>query len=390
MTDKAKETPAAPTEAAVIEKVQKGEKLNDQERELFKGIPQGGIPGITAPVPAKEEAPEDDIEDGPADNEDEQDPGKAAKEDEGEEEAGEEGSEGEEEAPEAGKAKKEAKPGEITEDRKQEILAEANKPDHLVNLGRLKMTPIELGLYWDLRKARKRNDKLQEENETLRIEKIVKSLKEKEEPAKKEGEEEDPLAGKDDEDVLTVADVRKLLAKTAKKEEPKGDAPLRSNEQIRLEKIEADNKLRAQGIEDFNDVVDFAGQVLGKDEEAIAILRDTAKSGGNVAEKTYWLIKGHPAWPEVEKVINEEKGRKGKKEEPKKEPPKTNVERAERIEKNDKKIKTTGTGSATTDRSKEYTHSEIAAMTADDIRRLPKETRQAILRKYGSTPNMSV
>ena len=359
MTEIKTETVAEPKQTAVInekgivEKASKGEELTSQEREVLKGIP------------AKQTASEEPIE---------------AEESETEEVVEEEVKEEvvEEKKPEPIKVEEKK---EVSTDRRALIEAELNKPDNLVDLSKFN-SPIELGLYWDLRKARTKNNRLQEENETLRIEKIVKEIQSK---PKEETKKVDPFEGREDEDILTVADVKKILAN--REEVKQAPPPLRTIDQLRVEKVEAESRLRSKGINDFYDVVDFAEQVLGKDQEAIAILQDTAKSGGNVAEKTYWLIKGHPAWSEVEKVITEENRRKITSSKP---IPKENTERAERIEKNESKVKTTGAGSGSSAVAKEFTVAEIANLTADEVRRMPKETRQAILKKFGSAPNSQI
>jgi hypothetical protein len=364
MTEETK-TVAEPKQTAVInekgivEKASKGEELTPQEREVLKGIP----PKQTAseePIEVEEVEEKEDLsleDDEKATPEEIKDMGEQAKE-------------------EVERVEKK----EVSTDRRALIEAELNKPDNLVDLSKFN-SPIELGLYWDLRKARSKNNRLQEENETLRIEKIVKEIQSK---PKEETKKVDPFEGRDDEDILTVADVKKILA--GREETKQAPPPLRTIDQLRVEKVEAESRLRSKGITDFYDVVDFAEQVLGKDQEAITILQDTAKSGGNVAEKTYWLIKGHPAWSEVEKVITDENRRKITS----KPIPKENTERAERIEKNEAKVKTTGAGSGSSAVAKEFTVAEIANMTAADIRKMPKETRQAILKKFGSAPNSQI
>ena len=345
-------------EKGIVEKASKGEELTSQEREVLKGIP------------AKQTASEEPIE---------------VEESETEEVVEEEEKATPEEIKDMGEQAKaeveRVEKKEVSTDRRALIEAELNKPDNLVDLSKFN-SPIELGLYWDLRKARTKNNRLQEENETLRIEKIVKEIQSK---PKEEVKKVDPFEGREDEDILTVADVKKILA--GREETKQAPPPLRTIDQLRVEKVEAESRLRSKGINDFYDVVDFAEQVLGKDQEAIAILQDTAKSGGNVAEKTYWLIKGHPAWSEVEKVITEENRRKITSSKP---IPKENTERAERIEKNESKVKTTGAGSGSSAVAKEFTVAEIANLTADEVRRMPKETRQAILKKFGSAPNAQI
>lgn len=345
------------TEQTVIEKVQKNEKLNEKESEIFKGIPSGALPNPTPE--GKEEKKETN-----------------------------KGTQEEVKKPEEKTPAENSSSEEIPEDRKKLIQAEIEKPEHLADLSKLK-SPVEIGLYWDLRKARRKNQKLEEELEISRVANVVKDLKSKEEIST---EEDDPLKDKEDEDLLTVADIKKIFAKSKSKPKPqeKPAQPLRTPTELRVEKIEANSILMSKGIEDFNDVIDFAESALKDDKEAIDILRDTAKSGGNVAEKTYWLIKGSPVWPKIEKIISDEKAKSnGKKEPDKKALPKENLDRIKKMEENDGKIKTTGASDGASAETGEYTVEEIRNMTISDIKRLPKKTRMMILEKYGSEPNYS-
>lgn len=339
------------TEQTVIEKVQKGEKLSEQESEVFKGISPEALPrpelGSTAEAPKKQEEKKPD---------------------------------------------ENASAEVITEERKALIAAEVDKPRELHDL--TKFSQVELSLYWDLRKSRRKNQRLEEELEIARVTNVVKDLKAKEEEKEeKTAEDEDPLKDKADDDLLTVADVKKLLASTKPKPKPqeKPVQPLRTPAELRVEKIEAESRLRAKGVEDFHDVIDFAEAALKDDKEAIEILRETAQEGGNTAEKTYWLIKGSAVWPKIEKVIANEKAKtNGAKAPEKKAPPKENIDRVKKLEENDNKIKTTGAAEGASAETGEYTVEEIRNMTISDIRKLPKETRRKILEKYGSEPNYSV
>ena len=53
-------------------------------------------------------------------------------------------------------------------------------------------------------------------------------------------------------------------------------------------------------------------------------------------------------------------------------------------------MKTTGPGTGAAGDTGEYTVEEIKNMTVEDIKKLPRQTRQAILKKFGSEPNYSV
>lgn len=342
-------TVTVPTDSEVIAKVQKGEKLSEEETEIFKSLPKESLPGPTTEDPGKPAAPATKAADAP---------------------------------------KKE----ETTQERRKLIEDELAKPDGTQDLSRF--TPTEVGLYYDLRKQRSKNQKLQDELEISRVENIVQNLKSKEKPPEKAAEEEDPLKtileGMDDGDIPTVGQLKKVVEalKTKKDPAPKQtEQVLRTPEQIRIERVEAAQKLKEKGIEDFAEVIEYAGVVLKDDPDAAEILRDVAKKGGNTVEETYWLIKGHKGWPALEKHLADEKAKAGKT--PAK-PPAENLERAKRMEENENKIRTTGPSTGAPANAKEYSVSEIAQMTHADIRRMNKETRRKILEKYGSEPNYSV
>ena len=346
------------TDQAVIEKVQKGEELSPEETEQFKGLPAGSIPrpGETpaASTPTKTE----------------------------------------DKKPETSAAAS-TETSDVPEERRKIIEAELNKPDHLIDLSKFK-SPVELGLYWDLKKSRRKNQKLEEELEVTRIERIVDGLNRKKETKSSEPIAEtivDPLKDRDPDDIVTVEEARRMIAEATKtkskpaEEKPVAPPPLRTVEQIRIEKVEADAKLRSTGINDLFEVVDFAEAALKDDDEAIEILRDTAKTGGNTVEKTYWLIKGSKTWPEIEKIIHNERVKSGR---ATTKPAEENINRAKKLEENDGKTRTTGAGSGASVSSKEYSVAEISSMTHYDIRKLPKETRIKILEKFGSLPNYTV
>lgn len=363
------------TDASVQLKLEKGEALSPQEQEYVKGNPNGEA--APSPAPSADDDPEAIV------IKKEKEEGAAA--------ATEPAKKPVEEKPipdtSAGGEKKET-----PEERRQLIESEISKPDGQQDL--TKFTDNEIGLYWEQKKLRRRNQKLEEDNEILRVERIARKLKDEQAPPKKEPDGLEFLEGKDDEDMLTVAEARKLHAALKAqpaekaKEDPKPDAkPVRTALEIKVERIEAIEKLKTKGIEDFDDVTQFAADALGQDEDARDILRETAKAGGNVAEKTYWLIKGSKAWPQIKKAIEDEKAKVAKPAETKKAPPAENLDRAKRLAENDGKIKTTGAGSGAGEVG-EYTVEEIAAMSIDDIKSLPKETRKLILKKFGSSPNL--
>lgn len=350
-------------DAAILAKAQRGETLTAAEQDHVAGAPS-------------EAAPE------PAEKEEGNEPGAAVSPSPSKKD-------GEKEPTETGPAAKKEK---TPEERRAEIELDLEKPDHLVNLAGY--TKVERGLYFDLKKARRKNQRIEAENRTLKFSDLKEALKEVLPAAKPEKEEgdDDPLAGRDDDDIVTVAEMRKIMAAknkpaaAAKKEgeEAAAPVPLLSKDSIRIQTIEARSNLKAQGVEDYDDVINFAEWALAGDTEAQEDLREVAKAGGNVLERTYYLITGSKKWPLIEKKLAEEKGPAAKTDAPDPD----HVARAEKIVKNGEKIRTTGStgGGGTTG---EYTVEQIMAMSPREFGALPQKTQDAILLKYGSDPNLS-
>ncbi len=385
MTEQAKDVKLDDT--TILAKAKSGETLTQQEEDHIAGAPNTGI--APEPDPEKGDVKDPEAEEQEADEEitEEDETVKPAATPEptkdGEDEDAESDEEEAEKKPtEQGAAKK--TPAEKPEERRTLINSELEKPDHLVDLSQF--TPVEIGLYWDLKKQRRKNQKLTEENNVLKF-KEIKTKIEKEEAEVKD-DEADPLEGKEDDDLLTVGEIKKLLQpKKAKKEETKS-APIITTDAVRVQKIEAHERLKNKGITDLMEVVDFAESVLGDDPETKEILRETALAGGNVVEKTYWLIKGSTKWPDIEKVLKTEADKRNKKDATKKSTPSPeNIDRAKRIEKNSQKVKTTGGTGGGTAPAGEYSVDEIRNMTVEDFKKLPKKVVDSILHKYGSEPN---
>lgn len=358
------------TEEALGKKVAAGEQLTDPEKEFLKGNPKS----------VEEETPGEEV--------------KAGEETPASEKPGEE------------KSKETPAPKPNPEERRQVIERELEKPDNQQDLS--KFSEAEVGLFIDLRKQREKNRRLTEENDRLRFEKLKTELKEAVTPPKVVVEEEDPLAGREDTDLLTVADVRRILTpkKTTKEEKGGKETPrgLITPEETRAQEITAEQTLKEKGITDFKDVTQHVSYALHDDPEAQEILRGIARNNltaapqdkVNIAEKIYWLVKGSKKWPTIKVLIEQERGKVAKPgEEVKKpagelkQPPAENLERGERIKKNGEKVVTTGAGGGADEVAGEFTAKDIADMSTEDFGKLPRETRDKILKKFGSEPNMA-
>lgn len=314
------------------------------------------------------------------------------------------GDEGEEEEKEADPATGEEKPGakkepaakekekppvktqtpEEAKKRRELIESELEKPDDKVDLSQY--TPTEIGLYWSLKKERRRRQDAEGKNRGLRFEKTQEQLrKEREEHGEEETTEEDPFKDLDPDAVLTVEEIRERVAKTKKPaEKTKRPAFSYTREDVQREFADARLRLEQRGIKDFEDVMAYATVLTKEDGQIVA---ETVAAGGNGAEKSYWLIKGSPRWAEIEKAIADEKvklnGTKEKEADP------VNVARGKRAAGNLEKTRTTGGGGPTAAEMGEYSIEEILVMTPREFQKLPAKVQDKILQTYGSEPNFS-
>lgn len=361
MTEPIKEVVVKPgsfTQEALSAKVAGGEQLTNEEREFLKGNPDSEEE--TPAPPAEEETPP--VEEAPP----------AA-------------------APKPGDKPKEPS-AQTPEERRKIIDAELEKPVSKQNLSQF--SEAEVGLFIDLRKQRAKNQRLESENELLRLQNKLAPGEAPKAAAPPAQEEEDPLAGREDGDIVTVAEMKKILKGSKPKETQRIPAPLITPEETRIQEIAADANLKTQGLEDFKEVTEFTAMALYDDLEAQQILRETAQKKENVAEQVYWLIKGSKRWPIVKAAIEAQKAKvtppaKPGTEKPAKpaaatrELPPENVARAERLKQNDGKVTTTGPGGGADESVGEYTAEDVRKMSTVDWAALPKPTREKLLIKFG-------
>lgn len=264
---------------------------------------------------------------------------------------------------------------ELTSDMRTRLQRELEKPEGAEDLA--DFSNRERGVFWELRKERLKRQRAEQEADELKFERMKKELTK---PAPVEDDEEaDPFKDRDEDDLLTVADVKKLLSKRSKEEpKPKQTAPLMTPEEIRIHKVEADSILARKGIKDFYDVIDLADKVLDGDIEAANYLREVKRKGNNVALAAYHLIKGSDKYETIAAKTEQAPGKVSD----------VNKKRAEKIEANNNKIRTTGGGGNPPAPADEYSIGEIAAMPPSEFGKLPKKTRDAIMLKFGSNPNV--
>lgn len=350
----------------IQEKIDKGDELTKDEEAKILGAPESEEEEAVDPAEKiikadKEEAGEKvDAEETPS-------------------EKGAKTAEAKKEADDAAKA-----------ERKKLIEQEAEKP---IDQAKIEdYSPSERALFFELKKERRKRQEAQVEADTLKFQKAKDEekarLKREQEAAEAE---EDPFDGKDEDDILTVAEVRKALklekkqAKAPAEKEPiTEDFQKRANlMQERIWLYEAKEKHA-----DVGEVVAYADELLRDDKEAAAEVRDVILRGGNAVLAIYNLIKTHPKFPEVEAKIKAKAGKAAEATTPKKEDKpsaeeeaKTNKDRADRIEKNKEKPKTTGSGGGAAVQTGEYSVQELLEMPDRDFAKLSKEKRERILQQ---------
>lgn len=354
---------------AIDQKIDKGEELTPEEKSLVDG-------------------------DGSQQEEEQVDPEnknlgiKKEKQKEDSEEANEKAAEtpAEKDAKAAEAKKKEADDAAAKEaERKNAIEKEAEKPIDEANIENYSQT--ERALFFELRKERRKRQEAQRESDTLKFqrqkaERERQLQREREEAEAKAKAEVDPFEGREDDDLLTVADVKKLFTK-GKKETPKGkEEP--SVEEVRAERLQRENWLlkAQQKAPDLLTVLTYADTLLIDDDNARAEVEDVVAKGGNPILATYKLLKSHPKWAEIEaklKTTSAKNDDKGDKKDEANLSEDEKKERAERIEKNNKKVVTTGTGGGGSATPGEYTLQEVLNMSEEEFGNLPKSQRDRIL-----------
>jgi hypothetical protein len=370
-----------PTIETIEKKVAAGEELSKPEVELVKSLPNTDEP--LAAAPAEDPEPEENKTPSGIKK-----PGRKKSEQREPEPPEDKGDDTETEVPSDKKEDKPAetaegapaKPAEKPADLSTKIEEELAKPEGAEDLKGF--SERERGIFWELRKERLKRQILEKDNDELRFERMKreKAAEPPAPPAHEPVKVTDPLADREDDDLLTVADAKKLLTSIPKEPAP-AYKPLMTPEEVRTQKVEAELILTKQGVSDFLEVLDYADIAIGTDPGAAAYLRKVKENGRNVALAAYNLIKSSPRWSVIEKDIAERKGKQA----PQK-PSDENRKRAEKIEENEGKVRTTG-GGGNPPVSDEFTLEEIRSMSPKEFGQLPAKTRKAILERFGSGPN---
>lgn len=344
-----------PNTATLEEKIASGAELTEAEKAEVMGAP--------ADTPVKEDA-----EDTEQDTGEEETPNTGLKKEE--ESEAEEKTE-DEEKPEDSPSEKTDEPdtsdkkSETDEDFKKRLDTELDKDPGDENLD--DFTPRERAYFFEVRRERRKRQEKQRELDLLKFKDLQKQAQETEK-ADEADAEEDPFKERDDDEFMTISDVKKILAKQTPKKPTEENKLIERHQQVILENWMLEGQLKCG--DDFRDVVSMAETILAGDKDADEEIRTVASSGKNAAITAYNLIKASPKYEEIRKK------RASKEAEAK-----SNEERADRIEKNSKKPKTTGHGGGGAIPPGEYTFDEIVNMSDEDYAKLSPKKREKILRR---------
>jgi len=389
--EKVKETPEQNEEQELNDiqaKIDKGEELTPEEEKalLSSGELETNIgSNVEEDEEEKEKAfeKEEDIEDideesGDKDEDDEETP---AAEKEPQEKPGTET--GEQDSDDADSKKEPEKEDDADISK---INQELDKPDGQEDLEGL--TKREKALYWEMKRDRRKRQQAEEERDTLKFKELKRKAQEEAEAGKKE-EEEDPFEGKEDDDFLSVADAKKILAGKAK------DKGADKNEQVNAALMHpflrmADKEARERYSEDYDDVIECAPEIVDVNPSYLKEIADAVAKGENPAIKMYHLIKADPQFEKTLPVAQarlKAAGRGPKKEEKKQEKKEVSSktkEAQEKFKKNQQKPKTSAHYSNGSEVNIDNMSIEdYAKMPDSEFAALPRHKRDAILKKFG-------
>jgi len=365
------------TEAGVQEKLDKGETLSKEETAfVMSGAPEGTA---QAPVdPGKEDDVDfekDDIDKAPSGKKDE------AAEKPGEDDKGDEAGKAEKKPEDEGKAKPSEEPA---PDKKKtddgtfhgKIERELDKPDGQEDLSGY--NEREKGLFYEMKKSRKRAQKAEEDRDALMFERIKEAkLKQDDKPDKPAEEEDEDLFGKeaDPEDFPTVGKLREITKKMNEREDQARRArdrqlTVRVSEMNARQLVEL-RRENGKDAPDYDEVMELANIIVQGNAEYEKKIYDAYVRGKNAAILTYDIIRSDPRFTSLFKPSAEapktDKAEEGKK-------------TLDKINANANKPKTSGSGgTGGGEGGEEYTVDQLLRMTTAQFRKVPKSVRDKLL-----------
>jgi len=373
------------TEAGVQEKLNKGEALSkDETAFVMSGPPEGtAAPVDTDPGKPEADEPDDVIID-------DEKPSSGKKDEDAEkpgEDKGDETAEAEKKADDGKKAEASEKPEPEAPKKTDEgtlhgkIEKELDKADGSEDLEGF--SEREKGLFYEMKKSRKRAQKAEEDRDALMFERIKEAkLKQEGKPEKPAEEEEEPLFGKDadPEDFPTVGKLREIT-KTMNEREAAARRARDRQMTVRVSEMNARNivdfrKEAGKDAPDYDEVMELASVIVEGNPEYEKKIWDAFVKGKNAAMLTYDLIRSDPKFTSLFKPSQGEV----KKDAPKTDTAEEGKKTLEKINANNSKPKTSGSGGAGGGASgEEYTIEQLLRMTPGQFRKVPKTVRDKFL-----------
>lgn len=374
----------------VEEKIGKGEALTKEELKEVMSEPPEGTSNIIAPT--------DDIKD--EDFHDDLDPAEkkvAADKAVADKKAAEDKAAADKKAADDKAAKEES-----DKDPLASLLKELDKPEGKEDLTNL--SAREKGLFWEMRRDRKRAQKAEEERDSLRFEK-VKKQKDDEALKAKEEEDTDPFKDRGDDEPLTIKDIklmRELNKKKATIKDTGATSAFDPNSPIIASALKHQDELARKELgEDYDETVECTGEIISNNSAYLRQIADALVKGENVAKLTYYLIKGDPEYTKALPAAVARLKAAGKKtsEDTKQEAAAAQktaeddkkkaeaLETQKKLEANQNKKKTSvhadGTDTGAADLG-EYTIEKLDAMSDKEFRAVPKKIRDKFLKMHGA------
>ena len=280
---------------------------------------------------------------------------------------------------------------------------ELAKPPGSENLK--EFTPKEKAYFYEMRTTRRRMQAAESRTKELEFELLQERLAKKKEREAADGEGgkkkeaaepsvDDFFKGKEEDDVVTVAEIKKVLAQAKPKAGENGKAAL---------PVEAKNLIRdltfqigllglkSEGISDAEEVLRYTDELLDPDVEnsdyakaAVDTVTEAGRNGtpGSYVKVIYNLIKGHPRWGEIEAKLSAKKAASTGKTPEKNPTEEEKRRRAERLEENlDKARGNGGAGGGGDTPDGELTDEELAQISVADWGKLKSDVREKYLKR---------
>lgn len=258
-------------------------------------------------------------------------------------------------------------------------------------------SPTEKAYYHQMRRDRKQRQKAEKELEEARFANMQLKMA-KEQKVEQPVEEDDPFKDRPLDDLLTVEDIKKLLAKKppVKKEEPKVEQPqtpaIDINSPTTKKFLDLCDKEAKQTYADYEEVIELSNEIISNNTSYQQRIARCFSEGKNPAIEMYEIIKSDAEFSNLFPVAQTRvKARKGITDKPA--PAVTDVEKEKKakeaqtaLENNKAKTKTSAHAAGSEDKqSGELAEDEIIGLIKNpkEFWKLPKKQRDMILKKYG-------